>query len=259
MAMEITNNYNNVYESTYGTQKQQTAKKEETKETAAAKKSSHTETSNNDYFSMLKKLAPSVEVRIGNTYATGRNGKTLTIDPRVLEKMQKDPKFEKEMKELIKGVEKMTKISEGLNKATGWRTVYRHSYIDANGKYTAIAQTRNEAGYKMSDKLREERKKNSEKFIKKAKEKAAKRKKELQEALEEKIAEKKEKKTEEEKTSKAEKIIKEKIAASKDGRIYMEDAEFREIVEAIKEDNADTAQTDKEKPPAVGRNLDLQV
>ena len=240
MAMEITNNYTNAYENTYAAQKQENTSKTESKETGS------------DYFNSLKKLVPSVDCRIGNTYASAKSGKTLTINPKLLEKMQKDPKFEKEMKELIKGVESMTKLSESINRASGWKTVYRHSYIDENGNYSHFALVRNEAGYKMSDKLREERRKNTEKFMKKSKEKAAKRKKELQEKLEEKRIEK-----EEEKTSRAEKLIKDKVVSSQDGLIYMDDAEMREMMEAMKEDSID--QTDTKEQSAVGANLDLQV
>ena len=205
MAMEITNNYVSVYKSTYTAQKQQTSKqqvpnqqaasKTETKEATTVKKNAGDATNNSDYFNNLTKLAPSVDCRIGTTYATVKNGKTLTINPKVLEKMQSDPEFEKEMKELIKGVEMMTKFSESLNKASGWTTVYRHGYIDENGKYTHFALVRNEAGYKMSDKLREERRKSSEKLMAKIKEKSAKRKEELQKSLEEKRTTKREAKT----------------------------------------------------------------
>lgn len=257
MAMEITNNYSNVYESTYTAQrqqasKQQTASKTEANETAAARKNPGATTNGSDYFNSLAKLAPSVDCRIGTTYATDKSGKTLTINPRLLEKMQSDPEFEKEMKELIKGVEMMTKFSESLNKATGWTTVFRHGYIDENGKYSHFAVVRNDYMYKMSDKLREERKKNTEKLMERIKEKAAKRKEELQEALVEKKAGKEEKKT-----GKAEKLISQKIAASEDGMIYIDDADFREIIEAIKEDNAENA--DKKERPMVGMNLDMQI
>ena len=264
MAMEITNNYGSVYESAYMAQKQQTPKqqvakqqtvsKTETKETAAAQKNVGAAAGSSDYFNQLAKLAPSVDCRIGTTYATAKSGKTLTINPKLLEKMQNDPEFEKEMKELIKGVEMMTKFSESLNKATGWTTVYRHGYIDENGKYTHFALVRNEAGYKMSEKLREERRKSSEKLIAKIKEKTAKRKEELQKSLEEKRTAKRE-----EKTSKAEKLIKEKIAASKDGRIYMDDAEFREILEAMKEDSKNINKANIKEQPTVGANLDMQI
>ena len=131
-------------------------------------------TNSNDYFGQLAKLAPSVDCRIGTTYATGRSGKTLTIDPRLLKKMQNDPEMEKEMKELIKGVEMMTKFMDGIYKASGKTVVFRHSYIDENGKYRAYSCVKSDD--RMSRKLREERRKNFEKFIAKTKEKAAKRK-----------------------------------------------------------------------------------
>ena len=259
MAMEITNNYSSVYESTFAAQRQQEAKKETaskvgTKETAETQKNAGAAADSSEYFKQLTKLAPSVDCRIGTTYATAKSGKTLTIDPRLLEKMQNDPEMEKEMKELIKGVEMMTKFSESLNKATGWTTVFRHSYIDENGKYSHFAVIRNDFMYNMSDKLREERRKNLEKFMAKTKEKAAKRKEELQKSLEEKRAEKRE-----DKTSKAEKLINDKIFASKDGRIYMDDAEFREILDAMKEDSADTNKANTKEQPAASVNLDLQV
>ena len=259
MAMEITNNYNSAYESTYTAQKQQASKqqgasKTETKETAAAQKKTGVTTSKSDYFSKLAKLAPSVDCRIGTTYSSARSGKTLTLNPKLLEKMQNDPEFEKEMMDMIKGVESMTRLSESINKATGWTTVFRHSYIDENGKYSHIAVIRNDFMYNMSDKLREERRKNYEKFIEKSKENAVKKKKELQKKLEDKRTEKRV-----EKTGKAEKLIKEKIAGSKDGRIYMDDADFREIMEAMKEENADKKKADTKKQPAVGANLDLQI
>jgi len=139
-----------------------------------------------DYVKELAKLVPSVELKIGNAFQTTKSGKTLTINPKLLEKMQNDPEQEKEMKELIKGVESMTKLMDGINKASGWTVVYRHSYIDENGKYREIAYVRNDFMLNMSDKLRKERRKNSEKLIERAKEKAVAKKEELQEMLEEK-------------------------------------------------------------------------
>lgn len=284
MAITGVNNYNN-YNSTYGSVNagvtQEAAKAEETKDTDAAAKKSNSGNADNDYFNKLKKLVPSVEFKVGGTYASSKKGETLRIDPKLLEKMQNDPELEKKMKELIKGVESMTKLSQSINKATGWKTVYRNSYIDENGNYTHFALVVNEHGYKMSEKLREERRKNSEKLIEKTKEKAVKKKEELQKALEEKRTEKVEKAAEEEKTGKedetvaqggekagredetmgrAEKLIREKVETSKDGKIYMEDADMWEIIEAMKEDNAEKA--DAKKPAdgsALGVNVDQKI
>lgn len=254
------NNYTNAYGSTYANKTQEMAKAEETKETDVAAKSANAGTNNNDYFNKLKKLVPSVEFKVGNTYASSKSGETLTINPKLLEKMQNDPELEKKMKELIRGVESMTKLSESINKATGWKTVYRNSYIDENGKYTHFALVVNEHGYKMSEKLREERRKNSEKLIEKTKEKAAKKKEELQEALEEKRTEKDEKAAEEEKTGKAENLIKEKIADSKDGMIYMDDADMWKLIEATEAGDEEKADTKKPADGSIiGANVDQRV
>ena len=161
MAMGITNNFS----------------KTETKETAMVWKNGVAVSDNIDYLNELSKLAPSVKFRVGYTHASAKSGKTLTINPKLMEKMQNDPEFEKEMKELIKGVELMTKFSESLNRAAGRTTVFRHGYIDENGKYSHFAVVRNDAGYKMSLKLREERRKISENLAKRIKEKSTKRRK----------------------------------------------------------------------------------
>ena len=170
--MEIKNSYGSVYQNTYEVQKQQTsgrqaALKTETKETSATWKSTGAATGITAYFSKLAKLAPSVACRIGTAHSAANKGKTLTIHPKLLEKMQDDPALEKEMTDMIKGVEYMTKWTEGLHKATGWTTVFRHSYIDENGKYSHIALTRNDFMLNMSDKLREERRQNAENLINK--------------------------------------------------------------------------------------------
>lgn len=203
-----------------------------------------------EYASELAKLVPSVDFKVGSSYASAKSGKTLTVNPQLLEKMRNDPEKEKEMKELIKGVESMTRLSESFNKASGWKTVFRHSYIDENGKYCHIALIRNEHGYKMSEKLREERRKNAEKLIEKQKEKVAKKKEEIQKTFAEKRTEKRNKRTEE-----AEKLFKEKYAASNDGMIYLNDTEFKTVMEAIKEDDADKTDTKEQ----VGANVDIQV
>ena len=204
---------------------------EKTSDTAGSSKSKST----SDYANELAKLAPSVEFKVGNSFSTAKSGKTLTINPKLLEKMQNDPEQAKETKELIRGVESATKLMDGIYKASGWTVVYRHSYIDENGKYCAIACVRNDFMLNMSDKLREERKKNSEELIEKAKEKAQ----------------------EESAYNKAEQLLEEKIASSKDGTIYLYDTDMKTIIEAAKEDNAGKAST-KQQAQA-GANMDLKA
>lgn len=135
------------------TKKKETEKITETAGSSKAKKTT-------DYANGLAKLVPSVDFKVGNACSSANSGKSLTINPKPLEKMQNDPQKEKDMKDMIKGVESMSKLAESLTKASGWTIVYQHSYIDENGKYHCRMQTRNDGMLKLSDKLREERKKN---------------------------------------------------------------------------------------------------
>ena len=106
----------------------------------------------------------------------------------------------------------------------------------------------------MSDKLREERKKNSEKLLERAKEKAAEKKEKLEEALEERKAEKAEDGSA---YNKAEQLINEKMSESKDGTIYLNDTDIRTIIEAAQEEDA--GKTVVKDQPQVGANLDLKI
>lgn len=281
MAMEITNNYN-AYENVHATQRQETAKKQvtsgkETSETVDTQKNSTVGNSKVkrtvDYAKKLEKLAPSVEFGIGNTHSSAKSGKTLTINPKLLEKMQDDPNKEKEMKELIRGVESATKLLDSMHRASGWTVVYRHGYIDENGKYSSCAYVRNDFMLNMSDKLREERKENSKKLIEKSKEKSVKRKKELQEALDENKSETEDIKTggELEKSGitivkestpleKAEQMLLEKLENSENGEIYLDDDDMQKVIEAVRKPRErETTEKQSNHSNVVGANLDLQI
>lgn len=217
MAMEITNNYNS-----YAAQSM-----------AGSGAASDTKKKETEYAKELAKLVPSVEFKVGNSFGTAKSGKTLTVNPQLLEKMQNDPATEKEMKELIKGVELAVNRLDSSMKAIGWTVVYKHCYIDENGKCRSIAYLRNDFMLNLSDKLRKERKKNSEELIEKAKEKTAEKKEKLEEILEEKIAD------------------------SKDGTIYLNDTDIQTIIEAAKEDDA--GKNNVKEQPQAGTNLDLKI
>ena len=250
MAMEITNNY-----SSYTAQGMagSTKKKEigKTQETAEGSKSRSTA----EYADELAKLVPSVDFMVGNGCSSAKSGKTLTINPKLLEKMQNDPEQAKETKELIRGVESAMNLIDSINKASGWTVVYKHSYIDENGKYHSVGHYRNDFMLNMSDKLREERKKNSEKLLEKTKEKAAEKKEKLEETLEEKKAENAEDGTVT--PNKAEQLLHEKMDDSKDGTIYLNDTDIRTIIEAAQEEDA--GKTVVKDQPQVGANLDLKI
>ncbi len=280
MAMEITNNYN-AYENVYATQKQQTEKKQaasgkETSETAAAQKNSE---AGNDkaksvagYAKELEKFVPSVEFRVGNACASAQRGKSLTVNPKLLEKMQNDPKTKKDMEDMIKGVESMSKLAESLTKASGWTIVYQHSYIDENGKYHCRMQTRNDGMLKLSDKLREERKKNSEKLLEKTKERAAEKQEELQEALEGNKTKTEENTDREQEKSgiitvkentpmeKVEQMLLEKLENSENGEIYLDDDDMQKVIEAAREqEEKEAVKKQGNHANSVGANLDLQI
>ena len=250
MAMEITNNYSSyAAQSMVGSTKKMET--ENTSETTGSSKSRST----SDYVNELAKLVPSVELKVGNSFSTAKSGKTLTINPQLLEKMQNDPEKEKEMKELIRGVESAVNMLDSVMNASGWSVVFKHDYIDENGKYRQIALVRNDFMLNMSDKLREERRKNSEKLIDKTKEKAAEKEEKLEESLEEKKAEKAEDETTT--PNKAEQLLEEKMADSKDDMIYLNGTDIRTIIEAAQEEDA--GKTTVKDQPQVGANLDLKI
>ena len=244
MAMEITNNYSSyAAQSMAGSNAASSTKKKETEKTSETTGNSKSR-STSDYVNELAKLVPSVELKAGNSFSTAKSGKTLTINPQLLEKMQNDPEKEKEMKELIRGVESAVNMLDSVMNASGWSVVFKHDYIDENGKYCQIALVRNDFMLNMSDKLREERKKNSEKLIEKTKEKAAEKK---TEQAEEGTAA----------PNKAEQLLEEKMADSKDGTVYLNDTDIRTIIEAAQEEDA--GKTVVKDQPQVGANLDLKI
>ena len=251
MAMEITNNYSSYAAQSNAAGSTKKKETESTSETAGSSKSRST----SDYVNELAKLVPSVELKVGNSFSTAKSGKTLTINPQLLKKMQNDPEKEKEMKELIKGVESAVNMLDSVMNASGWNVVFKHDYIDENGKYRQIALVRNDFMLNMSDKLREERRKNSEKLIEKTKEKAAEKKVKLEETLEEKKTEKAEDGTVT--PNKAERLLHEKMADSKGGTVYLNDTDIRTIIEAAQE--KDAGKTTVKDQPQVGANLDLKI
>lgn len=251
MAMEITNSYNSYATLNAAENSTGAARQKENEKAQDAAENTRSE-SRAEYAAKLAKLVPSVEFKVGSTYGSAPTGQTLTVDPRLLEKMQNDPELEKKMKELIRGVESMTQLAESLNRASGWKTVYRHSYIDENGQYRQIAMTRNEHGYKMSEKLREERRKNAEKLLERQREKVEKKKEELKKKGQEKRT-----LTKDGRLERAEKLLKEKWETSKDGRISVNDTEFRTFLEIIRED--DSGEDKKKERAGVGEHVDLQI
>lgn len=268
MTMEITSNYNNVYENTYAAQKQQAAKKEEIKETSAAKAKTTNYSSNEGYLKSLQKQVPYMKLQIGNGINTRNDGKVNIVDvnPKLLEKMQNDPEAAKEYTQRLKDVEAALKFGDNFSKSMGHTVVCSHGYIDENGKFSYFAVVVKKD--LSNEKLRKEAQENAEKQIEKSREYARKKTEQLAEQLEEKAEEAKESEKKQEKTDsgaaetdtvkdKAEMLFSEKIESAKDGKVLLDDEDMQMIIEAVKADNQGKAVT--KKPVAAGTNFDMQV
>ncbi len=138
MAMEITNNY-----SSYATQSvvendtENSTKKKETEKTTETLGSSKGKKTT-DYANGLAKLVPSVDFKVGNACSSAQNGKSLTVNPKLLEKMQNDPEEEKSTPNKAEQLlnEKLAASKEGiiyLNN-TDIRTIIEAAKEDNNGK-----------------------------------------------------------------------------------------------------------------------------
>ena len=269
MAITGVNNYNSVYENTYASSRKEVAKKEETKETAALQKSTETakKSSNEEYLKTLQKQVPYIKLQTGYGINTNNDGKVNVVDvnPKLLEKMQNDPKAAKEYTQRLKDVESATKWVDNFEKSMGYTAVCRHGYVDENGNFSSFAVVVRKD--EMNEKLRKEAQENAEERIEKSREKARENAEQLAEKLEEKAEEAKESEKSEEKKvvkedgtttpNKAEQLLEEKMAASKDGTIYLNDTDMKTIIEAAQEEDA--GKTTVKDQPQVGANLDLKI
>lgn len=232
MAITGVNNYNSIYENTYASSRKEVAKKEETKETAAAQKNAETAKSggNEEYLKKLQKQVPYIKLQTGYGLNTSNDSKVnvVNVNPKLLEKMQNDPQAAKEYTQRLKDVESATKWVDNFEKSMGYTAVCRHGYVDENGNFSSFAVVVRKD--EMNEKLRKEAQENAEKQIEKSREKAR---------------------------ENAEQLLEEKMAASKDGTIYLNDTDMKTIIEAAQEEDA--GKTTVKDQPQVGANLDLKI
>ena len=262
MAITGVDNYNSVYENTYAASRKEAAKKEETKETAATQKSTETtkSSSNEEYLKNLQKQVPYIKLRTGCGLNTSKDGKVNVVDvnPKLLEKMQNDPKAAKEYTQRLKDVESATKWVDNFEKSMGYTAVCRHGYIDENGNFSSFAVVVRKD--ELNEKLRKEAQENSEKRIEKSREKTRENAEKLEEKAEESEKPEEKKVVKEDGTTtpnRAEQLLEEKMAASKDGTIYLNDTDIRTMIEAAQE--GDAGKTTVKDQPQVGANLDLKI
>lgn len=120
MAITGVSNYNSVYETTYASSGKEAAKK----------------SSNEEYLENLQKHVPYMKLQIGYGVNTKNDGKVdvLDVNPKLLEKMQNNPKAAKEYTQRLKDVESAHKYVDNFLKATGSTVICSHAYVDENGK-----------------------------------------------------------------------------------------------------------------------------
>lgn len=152
----IGNNYNNMYESTYAAQKNETSKKADTKEAASAQagdtKKAGTD-SVSDYYSYLQK-----------NYDCVKNG-SVAISGSYLKECARNPEKAKELEENLsffkEGYESGLKSAQANARAIGARVVdHTESWsIDSTGNITMMASTTvtSDSGVKGWKELAEER------------------------------------------------------------------------------------------------------
>ena len=122
MAITGVGNYNSVYESIYASSRKEAAKK----------------SSNEEYLNDLQKQVPYMKLQIGYGLNTNNDGKVnvLDVSPKLLEKMQDDPKAAKEYTQRLKDIEAATKWLDNYKKSIGHTTIVRHGYVDENGNFS---------------------------------------------------------------------------------------------------------------------------
>lgn len=269
MAITGVSNYSSVYENTYASSRKEAAKKEEIKETETTQKSTETakKSSNEEYLKTLQKQVPYIKLQTGYGINTNNDGKVNVVDvnPKLLEKMQNDPKAAKEYTQRLKDVEAALKFGDSFSKSMGHTVVTSHAYVDEDGHMSYFAYVVKEDA--LNEKLRKEAQENAEERIEKSREKARENAEQLGEKLEEKAEEVKESEKSEEKKvvkengtttpNKAERLLEEKISTSKDGTIYLNDTDMKTIIEAAKEEDA--GKTTVKEQTQVGANLDLKI
>ena len=231
MAMEISSNYS-AYENIHAVQKTETEK-------VKSQESGSNKSNNEEYLKSLQKQVPYMKLRIGSAVNTKNDGQVdvLDINPKLLEKMQKDPKAANEYGQRIKDVENAHKFVDSYLKSTGSTVVCSHAYLDENGNYCNFTVSVHKDT--LNEKLRKEAEENAKKQIEKTRESLKKKAEELEQKIEEK-----------EQEPSVEEMIDKKLADSEDGSIYLDDKEMQQVILKAKEENA---------KKEAGTYLDVQV
>jgi hypothetical protein len=268
MAITGVSNYNSVYENTYASSRKEAAKKEETKETTTTQKSTDAtnKSSNEEYLKNLQKQVPYIKLQTGYGLNASNDSKVniVDVDPRLLEKMQNDPKAAKEYTQRLKDVEAALKFSDNFSKSMGHTVVTSHAYVDENGHMSYYAYVVKKDV--LNEKLRKEAQENAEKQIEKTRENARQKAEQIAEKTEEKTEEVEDAEgktaisedTQDENNTakdKAEKLLSEKLENADDGEIYLDNKDTQVIIEAAKNEEKNATK----QLSGVGDNFDLKI
>lgn len=244
----------NTYEGVYISQKKEPDKGKDVSDISGQKETENTEksreTDHQNYLAKLQEKVSYLELEQGCGLSMTRDNRTsLTIHPKLLEKMQNDPEAEKKYTQTIKDIERAERTATAYYNALGGcveRT--SHWYMDENGKYCHFAYTRRDD--RLNKMLRAQAKENMEKRIEKTRENARKKAKELAEKLEEK----------------ADKKLSEKLENTENRDVILNETETGMLVETIKEmeeieehpvkTSEDRGQEEKE---ITGKKVDIRV
>ena len=228
MAISSVNTYNAAAENAYATQKKQVLEKEKTKSTTTAKEA---KINTDEYVRKLQKQVKDLSLEVGTGINTKKDNMVgaVTINPKLLEKMQNDTKAEREYTQMLQGIQRAESIVGSYYNSIG-NVVERtsHWYMDENGNLVSFGHVRIEN--KLDKELRKQADENAKKLIEKTREKA----KEKAEELQERLDSIKEAKADKSAESKAQKILSEKFSNAVDGEIYLNETDMKPILQTIR-------------------------
>lgn len=144
-------------------------------------------TDNEEYLRSLQNQVPYTKLEIGSALSMQKDKRAgvITVHPKLLEKMQKDPEAAAQYTQKLKDIERAERTANAYYNSLGG-VVERtsHWYVDEEGNHYHFAYTRRDD--RLNKKIREETRKNTEKHIEKNREKAREKAEKLEEQLEEK-------------------------------------------------------------------------
>ncbi len=263
MAISSVGSYTNNYEKLYTSNQ---AKKSETNKTSEAQAEAVKKSSNEEYLKNLQKQVPYIKLQTGYRLNASNDSKVniVDVDPRLLEKMQNDPKAAKEYTQRLKDVEAATKWVDNFEKSMGYTAICRHGYVDENGNFSSFAVVVRKD--ELNEKLRKETQENAEKQIKKTRENSRQKAEHIAEKLEEKAEEVEDadgkiaisERTQDENNTakdKAEQLLSERLEKVADGEVYLDNKDTQVIIAAAKNEEKTTTKQFSE----IGDNVDLKI